>query len=63
MSTALIIFPVAVLVACVAFAVYCLRQLADARMLLYLTDQQWRAVICVLPFLGGASFLILEQAR
>jgi hypothetical protein len=60
---ALITFPLVVLAACVAFGLYCLRQLANARMLLYLTDQQWRAVICLLPVLGGASFLVLEQAR
>jgi hypothetical protein len=63
-STVLLItLPVAVLAACLSFALYCLRQLANARMLLYLTDQQWRAVICLLPLLGGATFLILEQAR
>jgi hypothetical protein len=49
--------------ACISLALYCLRELAHARMLIYLTDQQWRAVILLFPLLGGATFLILEQAR
>ena len=47
----------------IAFALYLLRQLADALMLLYVTDQQSRVVICLLPPFGGVAFLILEQAR
>ncbi len=63
MTLAAIAFSLAVLAACVWFALYCLNELADARMLLYFTDEQWRAIICLMGPFGGAAFLVLEQAR
>ncbi len=62
-SVAVVALPGVFLATCVWFTRYCLRQLASARMLLYLTDEQWRVVICLLAPLGGAAFLALEQAR
>lgn len=62
-STTFIAIPILVLIAAIRLELYGLRELAQARRLVYLTREQWKVTILLLGPLGATTFLYLERDR
>jgi hypothetical protein len=56
-------FPILLLVASIAFALYCLNELAHAEVVLFLPRELWTIIICLSTPLGGIAYLMLGRPR
>jgi hypothetical protein len=53
----------ATIVAAAVFDIYCLRDLAQAEVVLYFPPQIWAIIICLSTLFGGAAYLMLGKPR
>jgi hypothetical protein len=62
-QVATLISVVALIVMAGVFDVYCLRDLAQAEVVLYFPPQTWVFIICLSTPLGGIAYLMLGRPR
>jgi hypothetical protein len=56
-------FPILVLVGSIAFALYCLNDLAHTEVVLFLPREVWAIIVCLSTPLGGIAYLMLGRPR